>query len=267
MKEDFLRHTIGLNEYITGNRFIDICEQSIGATFCKTDFLGSFTDLSFKVFITHNSDYHIDENVFKHGPQHNYWLMQNKDIEGSNLISIPIGLENMRLRKEGQAQNGLFSSQITGAMEKAILIDKIASHDIPKQKLVYMNFNVQTYPTRQQIWNLFEEKEWVTKTKDLSTQQLYHDIAAHKFIISPRGNGTDCHRTWEALYLHTIPIVKRSTHMNEFTDLPIYFIDKWEDLCYVELEEYYNNIKDTLFDLSKMKISWWRQFVNEKLSE
>ena len=36
--EKFLEHQIGFDEYITGNRFIDICEES-GATFCKTDYL------------------------------------------------------------------------------------------------------------------------------------------------------------------------------------------------------------------------------------
>ena len=38
--EKFLEHQIGFDEYITGNRFIDICEES-GATFCKTDYLPS----------------------------------------------------------------------------------------------------------------------------------------------------------------------------------------------------------------------------------
>ena len=266
MKESFLRHTIGFDEYITGNRFIDICEAS-DAIFCKTDFLGSFTNLQCKVFLTHNSDYHINESVFEQGPTTQYWLMQNKDIEQDSLISLPIGLENMRLRTHGKAQNGLFSSQIPGAMEKALLIDKLATHDIPKTQLVYMNFNTQTHSSRPAIWDTLCNKEWVTKTQKIPMQQFYFDIASHKFIISPRGNGVDCHRTWEALYLRTIPIVKRSVHMDEFSDLPIYFIDKWEDLCYVELEKYYNKVKDSLFDLDKMKISWWREFINEKLSE
>jgi hypothetical protein len=54
--------------------------------------------------------------------------------------------------------------------------------------------------------------------------------------------------------------------MNEFSDLPIYFVDNWEDLCYVKLEEYYKKVESSLFDLGKMKISWWRDLINEKLS-
>jgi hypothetical protein len=33
--------------------------------------------------------------------------------------------------------------------------------------------------------------------------------------LSPRGNGLDCHRTWEALYLDAIPIVCNWTELTE----------------------------------------------------
>ena len=32
------------------------------------------------------------------------------------------------------------------------------------------------------------------------------------FVASPSGNGLDCHRTWEALLLRSIPIVKVQTN-------------------------------------------------------
>ena len=91
------------------------------------------------------------------------------------------------------------------------------------------------------------------------------DLASHKFVFSPRGNGVDCHRTWEALYLRTIPIVKKSTHMKEFEDLPIFFVDNWEEVCYTNLEQFYYKVKNNLYDLSKMKISYWKNLINEKL--
>ena len=36
-------------------------------------------------------------------------------------------------------------------------------------------------------------------------------MAAYQYIVSPRGNGLDCHRFWEAQYLGVIPIVEHST--------------------------------------------------------
>lgn len=264
--ENFIHHQIGFDEYITGNRFIDICEET-DATFCKTDYLGHFRNSNHKVFITHNSDYPVDENLYSLGPQCDLWLTQNKNTDSSNLKAIPIGLENMKLRTHAAANGGEFSSQVNGALEKAILIDRCSSLEMEKTGTAYMNFNIQTRPfERRRVWDMFGAEPWVTKTQNLTLQYFYFDLASHKFVISPRGNGIDCHRTWEALYLRTIPIVKRSIHMNDFKELPIYFIDDWAEVSYNKLNEYYEKVKDCLFDLSMLKISWWRNYINEKLS-
>jgi len=263
--EDFTEHTIGLEEYITGNRFIDICEDS-DAVFCKTDYIGNFQGQEHKVFLTHNSDYHITKEVFSHGPACQLWLAQNKDFQHPKLQSIPIGLENMTLRTHTAARGGQFSSEVKGAMEKAILIDQYAALGIPKNGLLYMNFNIRTFPQeRQSVWDAFKNENWVTTTQDLTLQKFYFDLASHKFVISPRGNGVDCHRTWEALYLRTIPIVRRSTHMNEFSDLPIYYVDDWEEISYTKLNDFYEKVEDSLFDLSRLRISTWRKYINAKL--
>jgi len=264
--EKFAEHTIGFDEYITGNRFIDICEDS-EATFCKTDYIGNFRNSSHKVFLTHNSDYHITEQVFDYGPVCDVWLAQNKDFNHPKIESLPIGIENMKLRTHDAARGGQFSSEIDGAFEKAKLIDQYASFGIPKSDLVYMNFNISTYPQeRQPVWDMFVDHAWTTSTQNLSLQKFYFDLAGHKFVISPRGNGVDCHRTWEALYLRTIPIVRRSLHMDEFSDLPIYYVDDWNEISYTKLNEYYEKAEGSLFDLSKLRISAWRKYINERLS-
>ena len=264
--ENFIEHNIGFEEYITGNRFIDICENS-DAVFCKTDYIGSFNGQTHKVFLTHNSDYHITEKVFSYGPSCQLWLAQNKDFQHPNLQSIPIGLENMILRTHDAAKGGQFSSEVNGAMEKAMLISRYAGMSVPKGGLAYMNFNVNTFPQeRKQVWDTFKKENWVNTTQNLSLQKFYFDLASHKFVISPRGNGVDCHRTWEALYLRTVPIVKRSTHMNEFSDLPIYYVDDWSEISYTKLNEYYEKVERSHFDLSKLRISAWREYINEKLS-
>jgi len=264
--ENFLEHQIGYSEYITGNRFSDICNDT-GAVFCKTDYVSTFRNSKCKVFVTHNSDYPIESNRYSVGPNADYWFSQNKACEHPNLFSIPIGLENMKLRTHSAAKSGLFSSEIKRANEKALLMDKINSLCFDKNKDVYMNFNINTFPNeRNFVWNKFKNESWVSTTKNLPLEKFYMDIATHKFVISPRGNGIDCHRTWEALYLRTIPIVKSSTHMKEFSNLPIFFVDKWEEVCYNTLKDFYKKVKNNLFNLDQMKISHWRNVINEKLS-
>tara|TARA_R110000782_G_scaffold101489_1_gene188255 strand:- start:255 stop:1058 length:804 start_codon:yes stop_codon:yes gene_type:complete len=262
--ESFLQHQIGFDEYITGNRFIDICDDT-DAVFCKTDYTNFLTNMPHEVVVTHNSDYHIAANRYYDLPNFKWWFAQNKDFDDNRIIPVPIGLENMKLRVSKASQQGIFSSEVPGALQKSLLIDKVNSLQINKSELCYMNFNINTYPEeRQLVWDYFSNQEWVTKTSNLSMEKFYFDIASHKFVISPRGNGVDCHRTWEALYLRTIPIVRRSIHTKEFEDLPIFFVDKWSEVDYNSLIDFYEHVQNTNYNLDKMKISYWRKRISDE---
>ena len=53
------------------------------------------------------------------------------------------------------------------------------------------------------------------------------------FIASPPGNGEDCHRTWEALYMRSVPVVVRSSLMETLNakGMPLLLVDSYEELC------------------------------------
>lgn len=261
-------HEIYLNEYITGNRFIDICDD-VGATFCKPDYLPEFKDLTCNAFVTHNSDYPIDERFFTFRPK-NYkvWFAQNKVIDDNSIKGIPIGLENMILRISHQSAAGRFSSQVKNALEKAKFINGLAKKKYEHDKLIYLNINPRTYPSeRQYIIDKFGMEKWVTKENNVSWEDFYSQIGTHKFVFSPRGNGIDCHRTWEALYLRTIPIVKESVTMNEFKDLPILFVKNWDEISYNYLNEKYEEIISTKYNLDKLMITHWREVIQKTINE
>jgi hypothetical protein len=70
-------------------------------------------------------------------------------------------------------------------------------------------------------------------------------MASCSFALSPPGNGFDCHRTWEAIYVRTIPIVKKSVWSDYFVELglPLLALEDWADLAALTpsyLEEYYS---------------------------
>jgi len=267
LKEKFLNSHITFGDFITGNRFIDAAANT-SATFCKTDFITRYTNRREDVFITHNSDFPINETSFAIGPAHKYWLAQNKECTNESVIPIPIGLENIKLRTSSASNNGEYSSQVPGAFQKAETIEKLSSFNLEKEGLIYMNFSIRTFPKeRQRVWNTFAAHDWVTKTSDLPLDHFYFDLASHKFTVSPRGNGLDCHRTWEALYLKTVPIVKRCPGLSYFEDLPIYFIDDWSEVTESSLESFYENMLSTEYDLGKLRMSWWRQKIENLMKE
>jgi hypothetical protein len=51
-----------------------------------------------------------------------------------------------------------------------------------------------------------------------------------QYVLSPPGNGPDCHRTWEALYLGATPIVHRKSWPFLDYDIPVLVIDSWDKI-------------------------------------
>jgi hypothetical protein len=96
----------------------------------------------------------------------------------------------------------------------------------------------------------------------------YNKIASSKFMICPRGCGLDTYRMWDCLYFGCIPIVVKYDGYDDFNDMPILFVDKWED--YLNLTEEYltNKWKEMLeksYNYDKLKFSWWENKIRKEL--
>jgi len=266
MTQAFFDSLIKEEDYICGNRFIEIsnCDSIL---FSKVDNISEFSQKKVDVFITHNGDYDVNPLRFDSGPVCKVWYAQNKNVNNNKVISIPIGLENFEPEFSYKSQFGRFSSLPKDGPRKKDFIFDLSSANNDKTNLVYLNFNTTTYPTeRNYVKNLFNDKKWITKEQNVSWKEYYISLSNSKFCLSPRGNGIDTHRIWEALYLRTIPIVKRSYYMEEFSDLPILFIDDWRELSEEFLEEKYQQIKKTAYNAEKIKMSYWKQEINKKLN-
>ena len=57
-------------------------------------------------------------------------------------------------------------------------------------------------------------------------------MTTYKFVASPPGHAVESSRTWEALYLRTIPIVKDSVAIRYFASLglPLFVVKDWREL-------------------------------------
>jgi hypothetical protein len=203
-----------------------------------------------KVLISGHSDYPIIDNyVDYYSPK--YWYTVNKQTKKQNVFSLPLGITNHT--------NESLMHQVYGNQDCMI---SVMNEDIEKKKLIYMNFNISTFPNeRQYVYNLFCNKDYVTIGKIVNTingrTNFLREIKSHYFILCPRGNGVDTHRLWEALYMGSIPIVIKDIAFNGFEDLPICFIDKWSDINEDFLEKEKNRILNTNYCLDKLKISYW----------
>ena len=86
-----------------------------------------------------------------------------------------------------------------------------------KTKNLYININTKTFAYRQQILNELEKRQndfTITKSSKPFNEYL-EELSQHYFCLCIRGNGIDCHRTWECYYLGVIPIIIN----NKFTNM------------------------------------------------
>lgn len=205
------------------------------------------------VIISHNCDVNIDasfnipNNVIK-------WYAQNVNVGNVKLESIPIGIENGRWIGK------------TGKLIKMVELLKKPRKYI---NLVYLNCNIKTNSEKRQVvYDLFERTPWVTAERGKNGQDVmgyFYNVYNHKFVISPEGNGIDTHRTWECLYMGTIPIEKRNINNQFYNDLPICFVDEWEDITEEFLTNEWKRIKNSTWNIEKLNFTYWRNKISKIL--
>ena len=85
-------------------------------------------------------------------------------------------------------------------------------------------------------------------------------------IVCPRGNGVDCHRVWEVLYLDRVPIIKREMAMNYFEELPIIYLDNWLELTNMDMIiKKYNKVKNN--SRKMLNFDSWKKLIQDSLIE
>jgi hypothetical protein len=86
-------------------------------------------------------------------------------------------------------------------------------------------------------------------------------MTKYAFVLSPHGNGLDCHRTWEALILGCIPIVKRSLLDSLYEDLPVLIVYNWFNVNESLLNSTIKKFKSKVFNYNKLKLEYWINII------
>lgn len=272
------------NELITHEKIFRFCNDKKNEIlqYIKTDFIknrnsnivtiSNWRDLNKKIdlnkiqiLISGHSDYEISYNELDILNNNNLkiWIAENKNLQHSKLFSLPIGLNN-------KEEPNSYIHDLIGNLQKNIPLISKTPKNI--KNLVYMNFSIETFPyERQKVYDLYKNESWVTNdVYEISENghiNFLNKIYSHKFIFAPRGNGIDTHRLWESLYLRSIPIVKKCIGMEDFYDLPILFVDDWENITEDFLNEKYEEIISKEYPLYKLKIGYWFEKITNILEQ
>jgi len=187
--------------------------------------------------------FEIPDNVIK-------WYSKNVNTTNPKVESIPIGLENDWWCKK--------------ILKKEKMLAKLDEKRKVKN-LVYMNHTVKTNPEkRAELYEIFKDTPWVTIDKGSNGhryEKYIDNVYNHKFVFCPEGNGMDTHRTWECLYMGTIPIEKRNINNQFYTDLPICFVDDWKQVTKTFLDQEYIRIKKIPWNRKKLEFKYWKDKI------
>ena len=193
-----------------------------------------------------------------------HWYSQNCIGSHIKLTQIPIGMDyhtmSVRDHEWGPKTSPLDQESILFSIKRSA---KPLQYRIAK---AYANFhflmNTKYAYDRKDAMNkipkscVFYEPAKVARINTWKTQSEY------AFVISPHGNGLDCHRTWEAIALGTIPIVKTSPLDNLFEGLPVWIVKEWSQVNEPSMLKKIEEYKNKKFNLEKMQLSYWLKIIN-----
>ena len=89
--------------------------------------------------------------------------------------------------------------------------------------------------------------------------ETWKKMTTYAFIPSPHGNGLDCHRTWEALALGCIPIVRTSPLDSLYSGLPVWIVKEWDEVTPDAMKDTLVRMQTMTFDMQKLTLRYWVQ--------
>ncbi len=213
------------------------------------------------ILITHNSDFSpIDFCAADHpntsfnlasyldDPKIIVWFSQNIDRKHAKLIPIPIGVGN------SYCQHGNID-RLKQALQSILPLQQ-------RTDKMYINISSNHYlKERIAAKQYFEGKNFCHQAARKPFQAYLEEIKQFKFIFSPPGNGFDCHRTWEALLMGCIPVVKSSLLDPLYENLPVIIVEEWNNIDPVFLEQKYRDIQNGSYDMSKIYADYWINLI------
>jgi hypothetical protein len=189
------------------------------------------------------------------------WYAQNLVAVHPKLCHLPIGLDYHTMWATPGYWGLSASSPI--AQEKCLINTLAASPDFNQRYLAgYCNWHftmnrgdrAECHANAHKAVCFYEPRP-VPRTSSWTRQ------AEFKFVVSPTGAGLDCHRTWEALLLGCIPIVKRGALAPLFARLPVLVVDDWRQVTRDTLVTYAVGLHKMQFDFSSLFREHWMERI------
>jgi hypothetical protein len=204
-----------------------------------------------KVILSGNSDQNLSDAKYFENQSIEFYC-QNSEISNlSNMKTLPIGIENIRLGRSGFKR-----------------IHKGLSHFKNYERVLVPPMS-PTNSLRMQVVELAKAKpeSYDVVTGLLPTKEYFQIARGYKFIFACEGNGFDTHRLWEILYQNSFPVVLRTNWSEtlEWLELPILYVESVLDVSPELLQNFL--AKNQHFNAEKTPQLWipyWKNVIKSK---
>jgi hypothetical protein len=209
---------------------------------------------NFKAVICHNADKPVSESTMEILRSQNCYIFAT-NIQWVDQFSepIPIGIENAHLRRNGSLHHYNLLS--------------MARLNLAKKQEILVSFSVETNPSiRKDVEQCCREYGLKNETK-LDLRTFRKRLGESYFIVSPPGNGIDCHRTWEAIYHGCIPIIEGKYNLFKHLKLPIATFDSLREFLELNTGEklrLYSQIMRMY--TPEIYMDWWINHINTTIT-
>ena len=182
------------------------------------------------------------------------WYTQNYDgsLVHPKLKYYPIGLDMHTKKWLNISYFDKFRSDETIRNNKFNYYMSIRNNKINKKNRIFSDSHLSlSHPRRKEMYQILKNNKMVDflneKVDHLEIMKKYSE---YRFVLSPRGNGLDCHRTWEVFLLGSIVITETSSldEMYIKNNLPVIILKNFNDLnrinCVDSLNALYSKYKN-----------------------
>ena len=212
-------------------------------------------------------------------PKIKRWYCQNLCCRVQNLHALPIGLDYHTL-----STRDAFGQNMKQPIDQETSLKDISRLRRPfweRQVKCYTNFAysmrhssgepIEYADIRKAALSYVNSDLYDIEKKSASREECWRNQLDYAFVISPPGNGLDCHRTWEALNLGCIPIILRPNfsgaheqwQLDVYDELPVLVVGLWEDITQTLLDDTVRRFESTRFNYDKLSLKYWLDKIHE----
>ena len=192
------------------------------------------------------------------------WYAQNLDFDHETVKPLPLGMDY----HTGFNNPNFFKGErlLPSQQEKKIINISANANFLTKRKLkIYSNWHFfLERGDRSECLEQIDKRICHFESCRIERFTSYENQTEFAFVTSPFGSGYDCHRTYEAILLGSIPIIKQSGISKLFENLPVCIVKEWNEVDEQFLEDNLKYFLKQRFNFSSLFNDYWLENIYRK---